>query len=960
MPPTRLPSARAAIAERLKASAAAVPRARPDTDVYFRCLVEMLPAALFTCEAPSGRISFFNARAAELWGREPVLGVDRFCGAPRLWRPDGAPLTPDETPMARAVLAGRAARNEELIVERPDGSRVVVVVNIDPILGEDGRVVAAMNVFHEATPLRSGEQARAWLASIVDASDDAVISKDLNGVITTWNRGAQRIFGYTAEEAIGRPVTILMPPDRLQEEPEILERVGRGERVDHYETLRRRKDGQLIDVSLSVSPIVDPSGLIVGASKIARDIGARMQAERVRARLAAIVASSDDAIVSKDLNGVITTWNQGAERIFGYAAEEAIGRSITMLMPPDRVSEEPGILARIRRGERVEHYETVRRRKDGTLLDVSLTVSPIIDEHGTIIGASKIARDVTEQKRALARDARNQEVTARLYALGNRCADPAATLVECVEDILETAIWLTGAAKGNVQLCDAGSGALKIVAQRGFGAAFLDGFSRVDAEVPATCGAALGERRRVVVEDVTTSPVFVGTPSLDLLLDEGVRAVQSTPLVSGSGQVLGVVSTHFTEPRRLDDDACRLLDMLARQAADYVERQRDREQREELLRVAEAARREAETANRAKDEFLAMLGHELRNPLSAVRNAVAAAQMDERSRPRALAIARRQADQLATIVDDLLDVARIMRGRVPLRKVRVALADAVQRSVEGARALMEERGHRVDVLLPQEAIVLDADPARLEQALGNLLANAAKYTHPGGTVAVTGRRDGADAVVEVRDDGMGIAPDVLPRIFELFAQGERSLDRAQGGLGIGLTLARRIVELHGGTLTARSEGLGKGATFTVRLPAAAAVATPATAAVDPADRVEHAARVLMVEDNPDAAESLVMILELLGHHVRIVNDGMSALRIARANVPDVMLVDIGLPGMSGYDVARAVREDVGLKRLVLIALTGYGRPEDKTRALEAGFDYHLVKPVDATDLAQLVSRVVAR
>jgi two-component system CheB/CheR fusion protein len=243
------------------------------------------------------------------------------------------------------------------------------------------------------------------LGAIVESSQDAIISKDLNGTIVSWNKGAERIFGYTADEVIGKSVTILMPEDRMNEEPSILERIRRGERIEHYETIRRRKDGTLLDISLTVSPIRGETG-IIGASKIARDISERRSVEKQRRelvvdslRLAAIVESSDDAIISKNLDGTIVSWNNAAERLFGYRAEEVIGKSITMLMPPDRVNEEPEIIARIRRGERVDHYETIRQRKDGRLLDISLTISPVKDATGRIIGASKIARDIGERKR---------------------------------------------------------------------------------------------------------------------------------------------------------------------------------------------------------------------------------------------------------------------------------------------------------------------------------------------------------------------------------------------------------------------------------------------------------------------------------------------------------------------------------------------------------------------------------
>lgn len=257
------------------------------------------------------------------------------------------------------------------------------------------------------------EIAAARLSSIVESSDDAIISKDLAGIIISWNRGAELIFGYAADEVIGRPVTILIPKDRINEEPQILSRISQGEKVDHYETVRQRKDGSLLDVSLSISPIYDGSGAIIGASKIARDVSSRKRVDADIARLAAIVESSDDAIISKDLNGIITSWNAGATVIFGYTADEAIGQPVTMLMPPERVDEETGILARIKNGEHIDHYETIRRHKDGRLINISLNVSPIVDSHGVIIGASKIARDITERKAAEAAW-RENEIMLRL------------------------------------------------------------------------------------------------------------------------------------------------------------------------------------------------------------------------------------------------------------------------------------------------------------------------------------------------------------------------------------------------------------------------------------------------------------------------------------------------------------------------------------------------------------------
>jgi PAS domain S-box-containing protein len=362
-------------------------------------LLQALPAAVYATDA-AGRITFYNEAAAAFWGCRPELGKSEWCGSWRLYWPDGRPMPHDECPMAVALKEKRAISGAEAAAERPDGTRVLFLAYPMPLFDEAGSLAGAINTLVDITDRKQTEDAALWLAAMVESSYDAIISKDLNGIITTWNRGAERLFGYTAKETIGKPIMILIPSDRHDEEPAILERIRRGERIEHYETIRQRKDGSLVDISLTVSPVKNANGRIIGASKIARDITARKKAEVVARRLAAIVESSDDAIVSKDLNGIIATWNPGAERLFGYTAEEIIGKPVTILIPSDRYDEEPAILERLRQGERVDHFETVRQRKDGSLVDISLTVSPVKSTDGKVVGASKIARDISERKAA--------------------------------------------------------------------------------------------------------------------------------------------------------------------------------------------------------------------------------------------------------------------------------------------------------------------------------------------------------------------------------------------------------------------------------------------------------------------------------------------------------------------------------------------------------------------------------
>jgi PAS domain S-box-containing protein len=456
-------------------------------------------------------------------------------------------------------------------------------------------------------------------------------------------------------------------------------------------------------------------------------------------------------------------------------------------------------------------------------------------------------------------------------------------------------------------------------------------------------GRVAVERRPLVIEEIEPGDVVDS-----FLRQEGIRCLLGVPLLV-EGRVLGVIEVGSRRSRRFRDDDVALLRLVADRVALAIERVRatDAEQR---------ARAAAEAADRAKDEFLAMLGHELRNPLAAVRNAVAAARIDEPRRERALDIAQRQTDQLARLIDDLLDVARITQGRITLRKEVVSLGDVLERALEATRALVEGQGHTIDVSFASGDVRVEADPVRLEQVLVNLLTNAAKYTEPGGRIDVRVEGEGAAVRVRIRDSGMGIRPEMLPRVFDLFAQGDRALDRGEGGLGVGLTVVRRLVELHGWRIDAHSDGPGRGAEFTIRLPAVSAAdggASLPAPAVPPRGQV----RVLLVEDNPDAAESLVMLLEILGHQVRVVHDGLAALDVAPDFAPEVMLVDIGLPGIDGYEVARRVRGQPDLGGVVLVALTGYGRDEDRRLAFAAGFDHHLVKPVDLTALERLVAGI---
>ena len=647
------------------------------------------------------------------------------------------------------------------------------------------RSVALQNAQSILVARRSAEEAlrqqSEWLRITLASIGDAVITTDADGRVTFMNAVAQALTGWSQADALGQLLTdvfrIVHEDTRQPVENPAIRALQTGTIIrlaNHTVLLARTGDEHPVDDS--AAPIRDESGATVGAVLVFRDVSERRRADLSRAHLAAIVDSSDDAIVSKTLQSVILSWNKGAERLFGYSAGEAIGQPITMLLPPDRRDEEQRILERIIRGEHIEHFETVRVCKDGRRIDISLTISPIRDAGGAIVGASKVARDISQRKRL---EARNSEL-------------------------------------------------------------------------------------------------------------------------------------------------------------------REREQ---------LARQEAEAANRAKDEFLAMLGHEMRNPLSPILTALQLMKLRgggglERER----AVIERQVGHLTRLVDDLLDVSRITRGKVALKEELVEIGEVVAKAIEIATPLLDQRTHALDVVVPR-GLWLRGDSVRLSQIVSNLLTNAAKYTPASGRITVRVTDERGEIVIRVRDTGIGIAPDVLPHVFDLFVQERQAIDRAQGGLGLGLTIVRNLVERHGGTVSAHSDGPGSGSEFVVRLPRAHApvdpeVSTRVDSASDAVTPGDAAPRILVVDDSVDGAEMLAAALSAKGYKTQVAFDAAAALRIAAEFRPAIAFLDIGLPVMDGYELAARLRGLPELNGIRLFALTGYGQESDRQKTREAGFDHHFVKPIE--------------
>lgn len=548
----------------------------------------------------------------------------------------------------------------------------------------------------------------------------------------------------------------------------------------------------------------------------------------------------------------------------------------------------------------------------------------------------------------------------RLNEIGTRCARNGDDRESCLDEVLRVAIEISGADKGNIQLVDPGSGLLSLANQVGFDDEFLEFFS--DGRQPAACTTALKSQQRVIVEDVRHSALFIGTLSLETMLQAQVRAVQSTPLISSTGTVLGVISTHFSTTHRPTEQELRLMDLLARQAADYLERKNVEHEREELLAREHELRQTAEEANRLKDEFLAIMSHELRNPLNVI---LGYAELLLRSEEiKGSAGLRRMADAVkrnavaqSKLIRDLLDLSRLRSGKLELNRETVSPVVSIHNAIETVRLDAEGKNIQVEVEAPEEPVFVQADPVRLEQVIWNLLNNAVKFTPPAGHIAVRLRTEPEGIVLSVEDNGQGIDASFLPHIFEIFRQAESGANRSQSGMGIGLAVVQQLVELHGGSVNAHSDGLGRGASFTIRLPRSIESKSPAGPLAELGIDSLDGMYVLVVDDSEDTTEMVRCLLEIGGANVTAITSGFEALHIASEKQFDVVLSDISMPGMDGFEFLSRLRTVPGYEHLPVVALTGFGRPEDVQRAQKQGFYAHLTKPFDIQALASLLKKL---
>ena len=651
--------------------------------------------------------------------------------------------------------------------------------------------------------------------------------------------------------------------------------------------------------------------------QLAEAVSAREASELESRRLAAIVESSDDAIVSKNLQGIIRSWNKGAERVFGYLAEEVVGKPIHILIPEDRHAEEELILERIRSGQRVEHFETVRVCKDGRHINISLTISPIKNERGEIIGASKIARDITGSKEAEERLRRALEFD-------------------------ET-----------------------VMLSMGEGLFTLDNEGRVTFMNPAAqrlFGWTLTEMLGRKMHDVTHHSHPDGSPfpieecaGYAVLREGKMLSEHEDVFIRKDGSFFDVV--YSSSPLRGDGKVTGVVVVFR----DISDRKQAEEERARLLQAEREARADAERANQLKDEFLATLSHELRNPLNVVIGYAEILRRTDDQKPdfviKAAETIRRNALAQSQLVSDLLDLSRLQMGKLSLNKKPSSLSTIIKDAVETVRDEALAKPVSLSIELDPEVLVVEGDPVRLGQIAWNLFNNAIKFTPAGGQVSIRLGKEDGHAVIIVEDNGQGIVPEFLPHVFEIFRQADASIIRKQGGMGIGLALVKQLAELHEGSVTAESEGVGKGARFTVRLPlyqAGTSALSHGTRGVTGALKAKF---ILVVDDSPETTEMLGKLLELEGAFVESARSGKEALEIARRKNFDLVISDISMPEMDGYELLQRLRTLPGMTNIPAVALTGYGRSNDVERALNEGFAEHLTKPLDLDELLLIVRRL---
>ncbi len=1084
---------------------------------------------------------------------------------------------PVENPATQAFREGSVVGlDSNTILIGKDGTERAIDESATPICSKKGDVIGCVLVFRDVTQRRRLERENAkreehsrFLAAIITSSNDAIISKTLDGIIQSWNAAAERIFGYTAEQAVGRHISMLIPAERIAEEDQIIAQLRAGQHVEHFDTVRLRSNGQSVYVSLTISPIRDAQGQIIGASKIARDITERMEAEeRLRdsetrfvqlgnaisqlawmaqpdghidwyndrwyeytgttfeqmagwgwqevlepdvlpqvikqwrsaletgnsfdmtlpirgadgkfqpfltrvvpfrdtdgsivrwfgtnTNISAIKRTEDELrearsrLESTLTAGEIGTWefdpiknvvrsDPNLARMFGVTPDEQergdLASYLKAIHPDDKGWVTKSIAQAL---ESEENYEAEYRivGNDERIRWVVARGRVERDESGQAIRLPGVVVDITERKqveKSLKISKEQLQVAMESAELGAWNIDPAANHLESddrfriifhgsnapltyeaafealhpddrdrIRDAVAAAIrpdnpspyteeyrvvhpngairWVFGKGRANFEQTEAGrrlvsfdGTVMDITEQRELREELQELATRLQFVLKT---AQIGEwALNLVTGTAHRSLTHDKCFGYDELLPEWSYEIFLSHVHPEDKEVVDHKFHQAMKDQSDWDFECRVIwpdqtihwieghgshyqtaisneSSMLGTVKDISDRKKQENQLRDLaVRLSEADRR--------KDDFLATLAHELRNPLAPIRTGLEVMKLskdDPDTIEEIRCTMERQTQQLIMLVDDLLDVSRITKGKLELRKCRVELADVVQSAVEASRPFVSESNHKLIVNIPQEPIYLDADPNRLTQVLSNLLNNSTKYTPEGGRIRLSAERQNNDVVISVEDNGLGIPSQMLDRIFEMFTQIDRPQEKGYTGLGIGLSLVKSLVEMHDGKIEVHSEGSGNGSLFRVRLP----ILLERNDEKPIADQNEGPTspktkrKVLVVDDNKAAATMLGMVVKMLGNEVRKAHDGEEGIEVAEEFMPDVIFMDIGMPKMNGYEAARHIRLQPWSNGMTLIALTGWGQEEDKLKTKEAGFDYHLVKPAEPATIQELL------
>jgi PAS domain S-box-containing protein len=916
------------------------------SETQLTALLDQLPVGVGLMDR-EGQLLLRNALFAKFVGQSTSSRDPALPSQWRAWDSDGHLLEPSEWPSSKALQGEPITRGLEMLHTNALGEDIWTRVASVPFLDQSGEVAGAIATVQDIDEQKRAGEAKWRLAAIVESSEDAIISKDLEGVITSWNTGAQRLFGYEAEEVIGKSVTILIPPERLHEEPEILKRIRRGDRIEHYETIRRRKDGALLDISLTVSPITDAQNRIIGVSKIARDVTARKQAEGRLELLAEVSELIGEIHDPTELSYAVATAlgiHLKVKRCLFNETDLDLDREIVHRDYCDGVESVAGVhtiseystitSAEMRAGNTVVNYDS--KTDPRTATDYQRSYEPTGERAYMAVPLMREDRWVAS---LWASDDRPRQWTREEVALFETVAERTWTAVEklrvdkALRESEERLRLANEAAEMRAWEFDLNLDANQrsADAERVLGFSISDDLSEDRYEAYCILSKALEENTEFEMEYRVVNPT---TNKEEWVLTVGriVDGSTNTPT-----RVVGV--TQNITRRKLAET-----------------------ERERLLQSEQEARDAAEKANQTKDEFLATLSHELRNPLNIILGyselllRMKEVQTSNQLRQMSEAL-RRNAVSQSHLINDLLDLSRLQTGKVSLNKEAVSLATIAENAIETVRAEAASKNISISNEAADQLLLVDGDRLRLQQIVWNLVNNAVKFTPEGGRVEIEVSKEGETAILKVTDTGEGIDSKFLPHVFEMFRQADSSNSRRHGGMGIGLALVRQLVQLHGGTVSVHSEGPGKGSEFTVRLPTARETQT-ATVFTRSADIHSLAqTNFLILDDSEDSVSMLAQLLTIEGANVTTATSGRDALRLAAEKDFDVILSDISMPEMDGFEFLRRLRQIAGREEVPVVAITGFGRSVDIERAEAAGFFSHLTKPLDFSGLSEVLNRL---